>query len=223
MNDRKDISSEASRILDEKSEGWRYHLFDQVLRNELDRHRDLRRRYELGVTIAPAEYLKLEETSDWIEAREAELEGYADALVRLIDETLQQAFDESHDSRAADQIVATAQTIAELYGRLLEWSQRVRGARAEEPEARSIFPTFAGITQQLVTEIEAYGPRVVEHFSRADTDLESTFDLFEFKYKDIQRYRRETAEYRRKTGCGGCGLRAAAFALAGLAAAACLA
>ena len=74
------------------------------------------------MSIGPAEYLKLEETTDWIEPREAELQGYADALITLIDETLQEAFEQSNDARAADTIVAAAQAIAEVYGCLLEWS-----------------------------------------------------------------------------------------------------
>lgn len=39
------IGREANRIIAEKPEGWRCRLFEQVLLDELEARRDLRRRY----------------------------------------------------------------------------------------------------------------------------------------------------------------------------------
>lgn len=95
----------------------------------------------------------------------------------------------------------------------------MRGGRPEESEAAPIIPALAGLTEQIVAEIEAYGPRLVEACSSPEGLPESTLDLFDYGYTDLEAFQQALEDYQRKTGCGANLLIAFLFALSAAAAA----
>jgi hypothetical protein len=100
----------------------------------------------------------------WSQSRLAELQRVLASLEPLLGVCGPRALGPSGTAGSVDDLVFVGTAIGRVYATVLEWSRRVRTANL--PEAfRPVQGVLARFTDEVVSEIEAYGPR-----SRRDTD-----------------------------------------------------
>jgi hypothetical protein len=127
------VGPDALRVALEKPDSWEFLLFFHCLANEVERRKDRLRDYDAGLRLGLAENVPAIIAGDWVTTRIHELLGLLDSAGRLVNVEAQTAFGPPGRAGDASYIVWSAKKLGESLDFALEWSQRVRCARVDEP------------------------------------------------------------------------------------------
>jgi hypothetical protein len=192
------LRGRAVRIALERPTAWEYRLFAQALTDEVDEVADLRRRYEIGVTLGTGEYLSVENFLNWASARIAQLRRIADAINVLMNETLQTALGPPGQPGDPELIVFTARQVGACYKEALEWTDQVRRTTAEE-RLLPVVRAMASFSNDIIAQIAAFGPHCLAQIERglaeAPTSEPRTLKLsLVVKLSGLEEYERRMEE-----------------------------
>lgn len=160
------LGGKALRIALEKPSAWEYRLFSQVLVDEVEEAAELRREYELGIALGIGEGVPRDEISSWGKLRMAELKRMVDALEKLINDAVQQAFGPAGEPGDTEAIVFVARQVGAVYREAIEWSQRVKRAAGDERFSK-VVESMAQLSRNIVEKIENYGPDLLLQIENA--------------------------------------------------------
>jgi len=146
----------------EQPQGWEYYLLAQLVQDGVEDARSLRDEHREGLALELGE--DVVDSVAWSRSRLAELLRVTASLKPLLDVCGSRAMGPPGITGSVDDLVFVGTAIGRVYATVLEWSRRVRTANL--PEAfRPVQRVLARFTDEVIGEIEAYGPR-----SRRDID-----------------------------------------------------
>jgi len=160
------LRDQALRIALERPKAWEYRLFGQILVDEVESCRDLKRDYEIGVVLGLGNYVSLANFYPWMLARIFELQRMTEALGKLVNEESQKAFGPPGTPGDPEAIIFAARRIGDVYRHALEWAQEVRRA-AVENRLVAIVEQLAGFVGHIVEQIEKVGPSLLTKITEA--------------------------------------------------------
>jgi hypothetical protein len=160
------ISGKAFRIALEQQDFWEYRLFGQVLTDEIEKQADIRFQYKNELRLGQRERIAFDETYPWLMACLDELRSFADAINKLMNETLQEALGPPGISGDARAILLNAQHIVSVYTHAIQWSQRISKAYVD-PIFREVVGIAATLADDIIVQIESMAPRLIQELDAA--------------------------------------------------------
>lgn len=166
------LSGESLRIALEKPNNWEYKLISNRLYEEVNNIYDLRRIYDLGLSIGISESVSVYDFREWNSRCLSELTNLVNALGILINETLQESVGLPGKQGDLDLILFTTRKIGDTYKHLLEWSLRVRRASLDE-DLSNINIELAKFPDKIIHSIENLGLQISSSLEEALYNLAS--------------------------------------------------
>jgi hypothetical protein len=155
----KDLTGRSLRLALEQPPGWEYFLLAQVLGDEVARYRQLRDEHMDNLAIELGE--DVGDPVAWGKNRFVELDRVVHSLDPLVNVCANRAIGKQGEPGDTSDLVFVGRAIGRVYGAVLEWSRRVRTANIrKEFEFTDVLEVFAQFTNEVIAEIENYGPRV---------------------------------------------------------------
>ena len=166
----KGLATESLRIALERPVGWEYLLYLQCWIDEVSNRSDLRRQYDLDISVGFAEEVTADSACGWLQTRLHELTNMIASLKSLVDTSPERTFGKPGEPGDLELIVWTARMIGQLFEDALQWALRVRRARVEPPfdavaKELSRFPE--DIIEKLCTFPQEVQPRVSQAIASA--------------------------------------------------------
>ena len=152
------LTGKALQLAIERPLGWQGKLCAQVLFDEIDGMRDLRRAHDRGIALGAGERVSDGDVPGWIASHLGRATRLTESLSRVINETLKQVIntdDVSVISYASRQLAAG-------YREALEWAGVVRKASLPK-EWESLGREMALILDNFIKALEQVGPELVRH------------------------------------------------------------
>lgn len=145
------------RIAVEKPKAWEYLLFGQVLTDEIEARRGIRKEYELGIAIGAGDDVPLAVAPSWGNARIEEVLRLSGGLTKLVNEALLTVLGPSGEPGDVEGLVFVARKVGEAYEEAIKWAQRIRRANFDECW-RPVAVELAEFTRDIIEKIGAFGP-----------------------------------------------------------------
>ncbi|MGB9456506.1 MAG: DUF4062 domain-containing protein [Bryobacteraceae bacterium] len=160
------------RLIIERPPHWEYLLFSEALTHAITALADAKRDWHYGIAFGRSTIMDPRAFTKWVEAK---LEGVSRLIAsanQIIKEALPTAFGPLGTSGDAEAILYCARRLAEVYKGALEWrSDFVRtGVRKELDQLKA---AAAGFCDNMVREIEEFGPLVNRELKQALLDAQS--------------------------------------------------
>jgi hypothetical protein len=153
------LTGRSLRLALEQPPGWEYFLLAQVLEDEIARLRQLRDEHEDGLALELGE--DVTDPAVWAKNRFVEIERLVHSMKPLLDVCANRAFGRSGSPNMVNDLVFVGRSLGRVYSAVLQWSRRVRTANIrKEFEFQPVLQTFSQFTNEIICEIEEYGPRV---------------------------------------------------------------
>jgi len=161
------LSGKALRLALEKPMGWGGLLFAQILIDEVFQMKDLIRAYRAEVAFGPGESVADNQITEWLHSRFADAIRHAQGMNTLLSETLNASF----NSGDATSIVSHARLLSLALQEIVEWAQRIRRTHVNE-DWEPVKSVVAKMCDNIVTELEKFGPTVREAIEKTLADTE---------------------------------------------------
>lgn len=161
-----DLKPEALQIALEKTTAWEYRLYLQSWIDEVDKRKDLVRKFEANISMGISEYVRAEQAKEWFDIRIHELSHLINAANHLINVSTQEAFGENGKPGDEEKIIWTAKSIGELFEKALQWSDLVRKAKVEEPFAK-VAKEMIQFPRQMIHELQKFPKSSLEQIHKA--------------------------------------------------------
>ncbi|MGO9569107.1 MAG: DUF4062 domain-containing protein [Desulfomonilaceae bacterium] len=127
------LTATAFRLALEKPKAWEYRLFFQTWVDEVELRGNLIREYEAGLRIGASDDVDAALAANWFQTRIKELEGLITSANHLMNVSAQEAFGARGEPGDPEAIVWTSHKLGEVFESLIDWTQRIRRARVQEP------------------------------------------------------------------------------------------
>lgn len=178
------LGGKAFALALERPVAWEYRLFFQILDDEIAASKELKRQYQLGLTLGPGERVSLLDIGTWSAPCTHELQRVVDVLNHAINVHFPEAVGPPGQAGSVEQIVSVARLIGEAYREALEWSFRVRRTTGHE-RLRPVVDALARFPDDLLAKVESLGgpmlKRIEDSLTAATTDkpvrIETTVDI----------------------------------------------
>lgn len=154
LEDFKDCSYLAQRIIIDKPYAWEFKLTAQLLRDKMARVLSRWRSLDKGLYTKPTMRIPLDEIMDWHQSRMDELTGAIDAINGLINNEIAAAWGPPGQPGSEVEILRVCDLIAEACLRLLEWEESVRFASVPS-DFREVRGNLIGIGGRQLDKISA--------------------------------------------------------------------
>ena len=190
------MGSEAQGVADQKGRGWEYALTAALLREWVG---PLERRWldlERGLYVPTKAHIPDDAFMSWAGTQMSNLSDQTGALNQLVNVELKPTWGPPGQPGSVEDIRRVCSYIADACSRLLEWEERVRGAKAAEPFSEMV-DAFRGVAGPAISEI-AKMPRFIDGMLSAEVPGEHRLSLefsfppdFARKYEEAMRHIRE--------------------------------
>lgn len=151
------LSSAALKLVVDPPRAWEGRLFAQVLRDEIEEHRDLQRAYELDLAVGRGELVDETQSYRWLQARLTEAKRLAEGLTKLANSAF--------TSLDLPTLTWRAREIGRCHGHIFEWATFIR--RAHLP------PDFAALQREIARSSEAIASQIEDIPRSLDQAIES--------------------------------------------------
>ena len=153
------LAGKSFRLALEKPKAWEYRLFGQVISDEVEAQRNLRREYDLGLAMGKGEHVADRETHAWFLQKMAELSSIISALDPLLG-VANDAFGPAGMPGDVTKIVFASRQIGIVYKNALEWGISLRRAHIED-RWKIARETLAQTALCTIRPISEYGPTLL--------------------------------------------------------------
>lgn len=177
----RDLTGKALELAIERPIGWQGKLFAQILMDEIDGMRDLKRADEHRIAFGPSEQIPEEDRFDWVSMLLHRGRRLSEGLTRLVNDVLGQVINTDDVSL----ICYSSRQAAAGYREGLEWASEVRRASLPE-EWEQLIQEMALILGNITVTLEDLGPRIIQQLDemisrpledREPINIEIVFEL----------------------------------------------
>jgi hypothetical protein len=193
------LSGEALRIAVDRLPGWQGKLFAYLVSEAIQKSRDLKRAYDLGIYFGVGERVDEVQAFRWLAAKAEEAERLSSGIAPLVNTSLKEAF----ASLDIQQIAYTAREVGRAYQEALRWSLDLRKAHIDD-EFHILRDEVSLMTGDIINQIEKLSPRIVHAIDEAiekaaDEDIKVYIE-FVISAVITDEYKREFARLSAKYG-----------------------
>lgn len=209
-----EVSGPAQLIAVQKPFAWEQKLFAQVLRDEMERHSDLKRALERCPDMKKAmpydpglgSYVRLADltqVTDWVQGKLTNITALAQSGTSLLNQALPVAFGPLGKPGNPEHIVFVAKRLGEVYRDLLLWTTECRFVQVDHVYQR-LLAAVSKFSGPMISSMENFSVdmlrRLDEYTHRWEGTKESpplTMNLT-FALPDMSEFNRELRRLRRR-------------------------
>lgn len=155
----------AIQIILNQSKGWEHLYFSQVLFDNIDRRKELRRDFEYQIFLeSVVPIVNYEELLEWITEKVNRLQKMGDALSSLINNAFEKAIGEPGESADLDFLVYVAEKIGDVYTAAIKWELELGSVSVYE-NGKKLVLSLSKASNAFMGDIEKFEQMISDSFS----------------------------------------------------------
>lgn len=163
----------AFKIALEKPVGWPGLLLSELIKQEVDKRIEKRIAYKQLINIGIGEIVKDENMLEWILAKNDEALRFMEGLIKIINESIREAF----DSKDISKLFHSAGIIGNAYEEALDWSLRMRKCYVSD-YFKDYLKEMSLILEDSIEKIESLSELIQDSIGKAiSTSEEETIEI----------------------------------------------
>jgi hypothetical protein len=161
----KQLRGPALRLVIDQPLLWEARLFSQVLLDEIEQLKPLRRDLDYGIVLGRGEYIAGVQIIGWLSRKLSEVQRISSALTQLMNLALADAMKPDGVPAVPEEIVYVAKRLAQVYREVIEWTIELKRVHCDEDFKRAVRLTseFGSV---IVKDIEGFGSITLEKLER---------------------------------------------------------
>jgi Domain of unknown function (DUF4062) len=167
------LTPHAYRLAVDQPQYWEYFLFARILDDEVRAASDRRREYDLRLLYGVTDGIGERELFRWIVDRIHEIGALAKNAESLVNAALPDAFGSPGLPASVRDIAFVARQLAKIYVGAIEWTQRVRRARATADDFQAAIDELSTYAADVVDKIGTFGTYMTEQINATLEDMEA--------------------------------------------------
>lgn len=163
------LKGESLRIILEKPPEWEYMLLDQLIKDQIDRMRDLKNDITYGISFGPAKkFTEQNEISDYISMKTAQWSLIIGTLCPICFKAIPEAIGSPGKPGDIEQIIYAGERIGNVYEEIIRWGLEFKTVTVEETW-QGVIDSLFNLWESPIRDLENYSKSISQVMLRLKT------------------------------------------------------